>query len=127
MKFKEGEYPIFSGRGVIVRSLGERSDGKFETFLQFIQVSDELSVEEERKAILGSVLNFPDSKEALEAFNNQYTGAIVPLRLDPSTINGATVRTMFNEYDGQRFYELEILKGRPGSYMLEGLKYIKEL
>ena len=115
------EYPIFSGRVVSVPVIIE--DGEMcSTVISYVTPKDEPSEEEMKKLFpLGPLsMMLPEHLEkANEKLENRVKTATVPLRIDPSIVLGAEIRTRLGEinpaeHNGEvlKTYELEIIRGK---------------
>ena len=115
-------YPIFSGKVVNVPAIVEQ-DGEYITCIQYMTPKDELTDEEAKKVMpLGTVSMFrEEDRDKLNAtLQERVKSAVVPMRIDPSVILGAEIRTCFGQLnEGEcgegkmaRTYELEVIKGK---------------
>ena len=145
------KYPIFSGRVLNVLGIVEQK-GEYVTLIDYMSPKDELTEDDEKKVMpLGILSLFVEEHrdKFAETLQERLKRAIVPMRVDPSVILGAEIRTSFGqinegEYgEGQvaRTYELEVIKGKsqagsdPFLGIVEmydrtphsGMKYIKVL
>jgi len=112
------EYPIFHGKVVSVPAIIEHGDTVM-TVVDYLLPSEE----EELRKKTGNLFHLMTSKghdEAQEALEKAVHRAGVPMRLDPSVIDGCDIRSSFGRYtvneDGQKktykTYEVEVLRGR---------------
>ncbi|MBR9704487.1 hypothetical protein GOV12_03690 [Candidatus Pacearchaeota archaeon] len=127
------DYPILSGRVLSVPAVIEEN-GQFVTVIDYIPTGDEMSEDEMKKVMPGGILSafVEEHKEkANQTLQERVKRAFIPLRIDPSVIDGAEFRTILgqiNEGDyGEGFiaktYELLIIKGksRAGGDIFSGL------
>lgn len=117
------KYPIFSGKVVGVPAILEEGSEVY-TLVDYLTPNDELSEAEEKEAMpLGLLSAFiEEHKEKLkQKLQDRVKRALIPMRLDPSIISGADIRTRFGELNEMDYgeglvaktYELEVIKGRP--------------
>lgn len=140
------KYPVFSGRVVNIPAIVE-GEGDTITLVDYVTIRDEptISVGE-----LFMTLVIPEEKGKLEKdLSSRVQRAVIPMRLDPSLILGAEIRTRYGEVNAgdygsekiARTYELEIINpaSRPGADVFStlsdmamgrphtGFKYVKIL
>jgi len=145
------DYPIFSGKVLGVPGIIE-GNGEYLTILDYMAPKDELTEEERKKAMplgLLSIFREEDREKMAKTLQERVKRVVVPMRLDPSVVLNAEVRTSFGqlnqgEYgEGQvaKTYELEVIQGKSqaGGDMFaslaehfdrtphSGMKYIKIL
>jgi len=108
------EYPLFHGKVVSVPAIVEQR-GKVLTIIDYLLPSEEEELQEQA----GSLFHIMTSKgrdEAQEALKNRVHRAVVPMRLDPSVIDGCDIRASFGRFtEGEvsyKTYEVEIIRGR---------------
>ena len=113
----KSQYPIFCGKVVGVPAIMEKEGMTF-TLVDYLTIKDEPTEEQARKLFVGQVL-LPAESAKLEAeLEKKVKRAVIPMRLDPSVIEGADIRARFAELkvEGQaenaKTYEVEVIKGR---------------
>ena len=112
------KYPLFSGKVISVPAIFEH-DGEKCTLVDYLLPTDEEALRESTNDNAISALLIPGRKEELEGeLSSRVKRAIVPIRLDPSIIQGANIRAMFSKFKDPesnkkyRTYEVEVLRGR---------------
>jgi hypothetical protein len=145
------DYPIFSGKVLGVAAIVEEN-GEYVTLIDYMTPKDELTEEDRKKDMpLGMLSVFVEEHrdKMAKTLQERVKRAAVPMRVDPSVILYADIRTSFGqlnegEYgEGQvaRTYELEVInaKSQAGGDMFasmaehfdrtshSGMKYIKIL
>jgi hypothetical protein len=149
---QQTKYPIFSGRVVGVPLVVEEREGEVFTYIQYLTPNDEPTMDDVKEALPLGILSMFDQKameKANETLAEKVNTAIVPLRVDPSVLHGAEVRTCLGQLNSQEYgegpslrtYEVQVIKGtsRAGGDFLSGfaemsagtphtgMKYIKIL
>jgi len=147
----DDKYPIFSGKVLRVPAIIE-DKGEYVTLVEYLSPRDELTGEDIKKDMPMGILSFfiEEHREKMaKTLQERVKRVAIPLRIDPSVILNAEIRTSFgqiniSEYgEGQvaRTYELEVIEGRSraGGDMIasmvehfdrtphSGMKYIKLL
>jgi hypothetical protein len=121
-KMDKEKYPIFCGTVVSVSAIIEQN-GDYVTVIHYLTEKDH-PTEEEIKEItpLGPLSFFLEkSREKInQRLQDKVKGAVVPMRVDPSVILGAEIRTRFGQLNLEELgegaavktYELEVIKGK---------------
>jgi len=110
------DYPIFNGKVHAVHAIVEM-DSEIYSILTYFTKDESDKLEEDMHPSKLMLLLIDDSKRAEleEKCRKGLSQVIIPLRLDPSIINGAIVRTKMGkeEINGtdKKTYELEVVEG----------------
>lgn len=115
----KNEYPVFCGKVVGVPAIMEK-DGMIFTLVDYLTIKDEPTEEEVREAFAAQILSGGKDQKLEEKVQQKMRRAVIPMRLDPSVIDGADIRTRFGELklegrENAKTYEVEIIKGRSES------------
>ncbi|GEM_PF-5995934 len=108
-------YPIFCGKVVRVSEIVTIENNNF-TIVRYLQAGDEPQLEQAQAMFLESLFDGVGVGELGAALEQRVRRADIPMRLDPSVIEGADIRARFAELiiDGEKCqtYEVEVIKGR---------------
>lgn len=117
------EYPIFSGRVINVPAVVDMGEEGVFTIVDYISVEKMPSDDEVKKTMPYAELSFLFEEhvdKAKKLLEDRAIRVIIPMKLDPSVILGAEIRTCFAQANSGEYgegkshdtYELEVIKGR---------------
>jgi len=116
------KYPIFSGRVLSVPGIVEEN-GEHSTIIDYLSPKDELTEEDRKKAMPLGILSIVVEEHRdnmAKTLQERVKRVVVPMRIDPSVILDAEVRTSFGQLNKGEYgenplaktYELEVIKGK---------------
>src|SRR3989338_65510 len=106
------EYPIFNGRAS-VSAIMEDVNGKVFTVVDYLTIDQEKAI----NINFLDLISEPKREKAQKDLEARMKRAVIPMRLDPSLIDGAEIRTRYaqiNTGNGvmKKTYEIEVIRGR---------------
>jgi len=117
---KKDKYPLFCGKVVSVPAILEQGSTIY-TLVDYLTIKDEPSEGEVRQVFFSKLLGLKEGVEKKEQLEKKVKRASIPMRLDPSVIDGCDIRARFGQLqideEGTKVktYEVEVIKGRRDS------------
>ena len=115
------EYSLFCGKVVGVPAILEEGS-VIHTLVDYLTIKDEPKEEEVRQVFFLKLLGLKEGAVKEEQLEKKVKRASIPMRLDPSVIDGCDIRARFGQLqiDEQgtkvKTYEVEIIKRKKGDF-----------